>query len=141
MPERTPLQCFVGDLSLQRGTLQTRTLLADTGEALIGVTGDVDLRDERLDLRINTKPKHFTIGSLHSPIDVTGTLKKPAIGPAAGPLAARGGIAAALGILAAPLALLPTIQLGTGDTHECSTLVAESERAAASGRSGKPSQR
>jgi hypothetical protein len=41
------------------------------------------------------------------------------------PLAVRGGLAVALGFLAAPLAILPTIELGVGDPHKCGELVAQ----------------
>jgi hypothetical protein len=132
MPRQTELRCFVADLALTNGSLQTRALLADTGEAVIHVTGGVDLKNEAVQFRIRTRPKHFSVGSLPAPILIGGTLKHPGISVGVKELAARGGIAAALGFLAGPLALLPTIQLGTGPTHECAGLVAESRSAAQS---------
>lgn len=144
MPRRTVLQCFVADFGLHGGILQTRTLMADTNEAIIGATGNIDLKNERINLRINTEAKHFSIGSLPAPIDISGTLKKPGIMPELGPLGLRGGLAAGLGLIAAPLALLPTIQFGTGETHECRGLVVESRREAVTGHPGsaaKPSHR
>ncbi|HEX4260505.1 MAG TPA: AsmA family protein [Acetobacteraceae bacterium] len=132
MPRQTELRCFVADLALANGSLQTRALLADTGEAVIHVTGGVDLKNEAVQFRIRTRPKHFSIGSLPAPILISGTLKHPGISVGVKELGARGGIAAALGFLAGPLALLPTIQLGTGPTHQCGDLVAESRSAARS---------
>jgi hypothetical protein len=64
-------------------------------------------------------------------------MKKPSIGPAKAPLIERGAAAVALGIVAAPLALLPTIQFGVKDPHVCQALVAEAEHQT---RTGTPGQ-
>ncbi|HTW25660.1 MAG TPA: AsmA family protein [Acetobacteraceae bacterium] len=123
VPRKTQIQCFIGDWLLRDGVLETRALVLDTGEAIVDGSGTVDLKDERLDYRIRTRAKHFTIGSLPAPIGITGTFKHPSIRPDLASLGARGGIAAGLGFLAAPLALLPTIQLGVGDDHRCDALL------------------
>jgi uncharacterized protein involved in outer membrane biogenesis len=131
IPTKAQVQCFIGDFGLEHGLVTTRTLLLDTSEAVIHGSGTVNLRDQRVDYQIDTKAKHFTIGSLPAPIDITGTLGKPSIMPDVKALGVRGGLAAGLGILAAPLALLPTIQFGTGDTHQCGDLLQETRAAAA----------
>jgi uncharacterized protein involved in outer membrane biogenesis len=124
IPDRAALQCLIADIVLHNGLAEAKTMLIDTDEAEVGITGDVNLHDERIDLAIKTQSKHFSIGSLPTPLDVTGSLASPSIAPAAGPLALRGGAAIALGIVATPLAaLLPTIQFGTGDDHACSGLL------------------
>jgi uncharacterized protein involved in outer membrane biogenesis len=124
IPNRAILDCLIADIVLHDGLAQAKTMLIDTNEAQVGVTGDVNLRDERINLAIKTESKHFSIGSLPTPIDVNGSLGSPSIAPAVGPLALRGGAAIALGIIATPLAaLLPTIQFGTGDDHACSGLL------------------
>jgi hypothetical protein len=87
--------------------------------------GDINLRDQTIDYRIETEPKHFSIGSLPSPITITGPLKKPGIGVDKTALGARAGAAAVLGALLTPLgALIPTIQLGLGKDSNCNELVA-----------------
>ncbi len=123
IPARAELQCLIGQFALQRGVLQTHTLLIDTSEAVINGTGTVDLGHERLALEIRTEAKHFSIGSLPAPVGITGTFKKPSIGPDLLTLGARGAAAAGLGVLFPPLALLPTIQLGVGDDNRCAGLV------------------
>lgn len=128
LPEHARLRCMVADMPLRRGVLDSRLLLIDTDESNIRATGTVDLRDERIDLRLETNAKHFSIGSLPTPIDIGGTLKAPTVAPAIGPLAARGGAAVALGVLLTPLAaLLPTVQLGTAENHDCRALIARTE--------------
>jgi hypothetical protein len=66
---------------------------------------------------LKTDSKHFSIGSLPTSINITGTFKNPSIRPGAG-VAARAGAAAGLGVLFAPLAILPTVQFGTSKEED-----------------------
>ena len=56
--------------------------------------------------------------------NITGTLKNPTVRLGA-ELAARGGAALGLGVLFPPLALLPTIQLGIGQSDACQKAIAD----------------
>lgn len=132
LPARTPVRCMVVDLPLNQGILNTRVLLVDTTEANVIGSGTINLRNETVDYQIKTDPKHFSIGALPVPIDIRGPLKSPSILPDPAALAARGGLAAALGVLLTPLgALLPTIQLGLGEDTDCAKTIA------AAGESGR----
>ncbi len=122
VPNRATIRCLRSDFTLTNGTLTTNLLALDTTEAITRGKGTVDFKTEKLDYAIQTKPVHFSIGTLHAPIDITGTLKKPSIGPNPAILAARGGAAIGLGILFPPLALIPTIQLGVGSGTDCERL-------------------
>jgi hypothetical protein len=138
MPQKTPVQCFVGDLALQRGTLNFRGMTLDTGEAIVNVGGDVSLSNETIDLHLKTDAKHFSIGSLPTRINVSGTFKNPTIRPGA-ESAARAGAAAGLAVLLAPLAILPTIQFGTSAEEDarCGELLRQA-RAEAGGKALPP---
>lgn len=138
LPQQTNVRCFVGDLAIKRGLVETRTLMLDTGVAIVRGAGDINLRDQRIDYRISARPKHFSIGSVPTPIDITGTLGDPSIRPAAAPLAEQGAVATALGFIAPPLALLATIQLGIDDPHQCADLVDEAKQEVRSGTEGAP---
>lgn len=133
LPQKTPVQCFVGDLVLQRGVVDFRTLLLDTGEGITNVGGTVDLGKETIDLALKTNSKHFSVGSLPSRIDIGGSFKDPSIRPGA-EVAARAGAAAGLAALFVPLAILPTIQFGTSDAEDarCGQLLQQA-RASAGG--------
>jgi uncharacterized protein involved in outer membrane biogenesis len=122
IPRRDQIECFVGDWGLRQGILSTRTMILDTSDNITQGSGDVNLRNETLDYRLKTEAKHFSIGTLPAPIAITGPFKNPSIKPEILPLAARGGIAAALGVLFPPAALLPTIQFGVGDDQHCAPL-------------------
>ncbi len=124
VPDRAKIQCLITDFVLQEGVVDARTLLLDTDEARIGGKGDINLRDETLKLVLNTDSKHFSIGSLPAPVDITGTFGKPSVLPDLAVVGARAGAAVGLGILLTPLgALLPTIQLGTGEDNACAGLL------------------
>lgn len=119
LPSRTRIECFVGDFALQRGVLRPRVLLLETDSALLSAEGTVRLDRERLDLRVRSQSKHLTVAALPTDLLVTGTLRDPSVQPEIVELGIRGGIAAALGFTAAPLAILPTIELGIGDDTRC----------------------
>ena len=119
IPQRANLQCFVAEYTLTNGVMQTKNLIVDTSEAEVRGTGNINLANETLDYKLVTKSKHFSVLTLSTPIDITGTLKSPAIKPEIGPLALKGGAAIGLGILFPPAAILPTIQFGTGNTGAC----------------------
>lgn len=138
LPHDTAVRCLVGDWALRRGVVQTRTLMLDTGVAVVRGAGTVNLRDERIDYRISAEPKHLTIGSLPTPIDITGTLADPGVSPAILPLAERGAVATALGFVAPPLALLATLQLGVNDPHDCADLAEEAKQETRTGQEGAP---
>ncbi len=134
VPQKTPVQCFVGDLNLKRGVLDFTTMTLDTGEAIVNVGGQVNLVNEKIDLNLKTNSKKFSVGSLPTRINVTGTFKDPSIRPGA-EVAARAGAVAGLGALFLPLAILPTIQFGTSEAEDarCGALLKQA-RAQAGGK-------
>ncbi|HEY4043222.1 MAG TPA: AsmA family protein [Rhodopila sp.] len=138
LPNKTQVQCFVSDLELQRGMLQFKAMTLDTGEAITNVGGDLDLSKETIDLALKTDSKHFSVGSLPTRINITGTFKDPKIRPG-GEIAARAGAAAGLAALFLPLAILPTIQFGTSEADDarCGQLLQQA-RASGGGKALPP---
>jgi len=128
IPNRAKIQCLITDFVLQQGIVDARTFLLDTDEARVGGKGNVNLRDETLKLVLETDSKHFSVGSLPAPVDITGTLGKPSVLPDLAVVGARAGAAVGLGILLTPLgALLPTIQLGIGEDGACAGLLSNAK--------------
>jgi uncharacterized protein involved in outer membrane biogenesis len=126
VPQHTPVHCLVDDMALRNGQLTIQALVLDTGEAIITGAGGINMKNEDMDLQIRTQAKHFSIGSLPAPINVTGTFKHPKIRPGA-ELAVRGGLLAGLAAIFPPLAVLPTIQLGIGNDQRCQYLLAQAK--------------
>jgi uncharacterized protein involved in outer membrane biogenesis len=119
IPNQAQINCFVTDLPMKDGIVDTKALLLDTEEARVTGRGTIDFRNQTLDYALTTRSKHFSIGSLPGPIDITGPLGSPSIRPGT-EVVARAGAAAGLGVLLTPLgALLPTIQFGVGNDNAC----------------------
>ena len=124
IPQKAKVQCFVSDFVLNNGVLETKVFLLQTSEERSTATGDINFHGEKLDLALTTRSTHFSIGSLPGPINIGGTLSSPSVLPGA-EVAARSGAAVGLGLLAGPLALLPTIQFGTGEGDACAKAASE----------------
>ena len=118
VPDRERIECGVADFALRDGILASRKLEVNTTEHVITGGGRIDLAREIIELSLRTDAKHFTIGTVATPISITGPLKHPRIAPSP-EMAARGGVAIGLGLLFPPAALLPTIQFGVGEGASC----------------------
>ena len=122
IPARTDLRCFVADLALRDGTLNTNALIIDTDDAIIIGDGSVNLARETLAYRLRTRSRDFTIGALSTDIRISGTLRDPGVLPEVMELGARGGAAVGLALINPLLAILPTIQFGTSEDSGCNAL-------------------
>jgi uncharacterized protein involved in outer membrane biogenesis len=114
--EPGPIRCLVMTADADDGVLTSRTLLLDTRHVRIDGEGVLDLPHETIDVEIRQHSKHLTIGALRTPIVIEGPLATRTARLKAGPLVARGGVAAALGAAVHPLAaLLALIDPGKDD--------------------------
>ena len=142
VPSRAQIECMVTDVMLTNGAAESRLTMVDTNEARIGIVGGANLKTEALKLTLRTEAKHFSVGSLPTPIDIGGTLGAPSIQPDLKEAGTRAVAAVGLGLLLTPLAaLLPTIQTGTGEDGACAGLVREAQappRVLAPARSQEP---
>ncbi len=123
--KQVQLNCMASDLTVTNGIVQTRTLIVDTDDATLYLTGKIDLAQEKLDLTINPKSKGLRIVSLRTPIYVTGNFKTPQVKIDKGVLALKAGSAIALGALAPVTALLPLVNVGSNEDNKCKTLLKE----------------
>lgn len=124
-----PLNCAVVAMDAKQGVLTPSVAVLDTRDSTVAITGTVDLKNELLNLRSETKPKDFSFATLRSPLLLTGSFSSPDVGIAKGPIAARVAAGAALAAVAGPLAaLLPLLDPGSGDKEDnCQALVQKSE--------------
>ncbi len=123
------LRCAVADFSVKRGTMHADALIFDTEVTTLIGTGEIDLGQERLDLKLTQKTKITSPLALRSPIYVRGSFARPDVGVEMGLVAARGLGALALGVVNPLLALLPLIDAGPGQDHDCGQLVREAKAA------------
>ncbi|NLC35564.1 MAG: AsmA family protein, partial [Alcaligenaceae bacterium] len=121
--EQVMLECLVADFAVKEGVMQTRLFVLETEDAIVTMEGSVSLKNETLNLDIRPQNKTLRIFTLRSPLYAKGSFKHPDVGVQAGPVAARAGAAVALGVIATPLAaLVPLLNVGSGDDHACSAL-------------------
>ncbi len=129
IPQRTDVQCFAAELPLHDGILSTNLFVLQTKEARTTGSGSINFRNDALDYTMTTRSTNFSIGSLPGPIHIGGSLTAPSVLPGA-EVIARGAGAAGLAVLFPPLAILPTIQFGVGQSKACEAAVQGSTTAA-----------
>lgn len=113
------VRCAFGDFAVSDGVMQTRTLAFDTTDTIIVGKGEVNLKDETLDLELRPRPKDRSIFALRSPLVVGGTFKDPSFRPDFKRLGLRGATALVLASVTPPAALLATIEVGPGEDSGC----------------------
>ncbi len=119
--DRTDLNCLVTRFKLRDGLATVERLLIDTGKITVTGIGEVNLASERLDLRLDPRPKDPSLISLATRMRVAGSLTDYGAAPDPVGLAkgAAAGIALAISELN-PLALmLPFVSMGTGIANPC----------------------
>ncbi|HEX3664444.1 MAG TPA: AsmA family protein [Rhizomicrobium sp.] len=119
------LRCALVHFQARRGVFAAQQMVFDTDPVFVSGTGDIDLRDETLNLTVEGKPKHFQLLHLNVPVTVQGSLAHPIIGVKSGHAIAQAGIAAALGFLFPPAAILPFVDAGLAKNANCAALVAQ----------------
>lgn len=118
-----PIQCVIAHFTAAEGVLRTDAFLIDTGVTSLDAEGGVNLASETLDMRLTAHPKKPSLLSARSPIDLKGTLKKPQVSISKAALAARGGLAAALALVAPPAAWLAFIEPGMSKGGNCAAFI------------------
>ena len=118
--QQIPIRCGAADFAVHDGMMSTQNLVVDTSDNTLRGQGNLSLKDERLDMQLTSRSKRFTLVSLRGPILVTGTLRNPAIRPDYKRAGLRLAAAAAIGIVAAPVAaLVATVQGGRRQEVSC----------------------
>ena len=123
------VNCAAANLNLVNGVARPQIFAFDTENAIINVTGTASFASEQLDLTINPESKGVRIVTLRSPLYVRGSFKDPQAGVKAGPLIARGAVAAALATLVTPAAaLLALISPSEGQENQCRNILAQMKK-------------
>lgn len=120
-----PVRCVIADFGVNNGMMGVRHFVIDTKDSNVQGKGNINLKNEELNLTLQTYAKDNTLVSLNSPIRFTGTLKKPSVNLNVAKIAARGAVAAVASVVAAPLAALAFIEKGLGEDSACNALVKE----------------
>jgi AsmA family protein len=114
-PRVTRVQCFAADLPMRHGVVTTRALILETTDSVMQRFGTANLAQERVELRLRTQSKHFTVGLLPGPLLISGPLADPRTEPDPSAATSHG--------LARVLSMLPRVQLGTDDAPRCEAVL------------------
>jgi uncharacterized protein involved in outer membrane biogenesis len=118
------INCAAADFVDTNGVLDPRVFALDTDDAVIDIDGNINLRDETMNLGIHPHTKGFRVFSLRSPLYVKGTFKDPHVGVNATALALRGGAMIGLGLINPFAALIPLIAPSNNKPLPCAQLLA-----------------
>jgi AsmA family protein len=122
----THIRCAVVDFDVRNGQLDSKVLVLDTDDSLMVGNLGMDFKNERLDGRLDAKPKDSSIFAAQIPITIRGPLKSPQVGLEGKKLSRKTVTVAALAAVLNPLAgLLPFIERGDAQDADCRALIAE----------------
>ncbi|HZZ36039.1 MAG TPA: AsmA family protein [Caulobacteraceae bacterium] len=123
---QTPIRCAVVDFRAQNGVLNAERIVIDTGVVRSEGHGQINLKDETVNLRFTGKSKKFRLVRVMAPITVKGRLAEPNVGVDLAKATPQLGIAGVLGALVSPLAaIIPFIDPGGAKDADCAALMTE----------------
>jgi uncharacterized protein involved in outer membrane biogenesis len=126
--KETPLRCAVADFQTRDGVMTLDRAVLDTGVVTVQGSGDIDLRQETLNLQLHGHPKKFELLRVRAPILVKGTLVQPKVGVDIAKAAPQVLLSTAVGVFAAPLAaIIPFVNPGLAKNADCAALTAEAK--------------
>ncbi|HZS80769.1 MAG TPA: AsmA family protein, partial [Herbaspirillum sp.] len=121
------LNCLTSNFTVSNGLMLARTFALDTEDALINITGNINLAQEQLHLTIDPRSKDLRTISLRSPLSVSGPFSHPDISVDKRAALQAGG-AVLLGVAAPVTAILPLINVNAKQKIDCAGLLEEAQK-------------
>jgi AsmA family protein len=75
------ISCIAGNFDIKKGIATTRGTVVETPGATVVGTGNIDLRNERIDMRVDPKSKDLNLSTVAVPVRVSGSLASPTVLP------------------------------------------------------------
>jgi uncharacterized protein involved in outer membrane biogenesis len=123
------LNCMATYFGVANGVMKARMFTIDTDDAMIDVSGNINLNQEQFDLTINTNSKGIRILSLRATLHALGSFMHPSVSIDKSTLAMKLGGTIGLLVLApialAPTALIPLINFEPLENSECAKLLTD----------------
>ena len=128
---QTSLRCAVMSFHAEHGVLNSRQIVLDTDPTRLDGQGDINLKDETLDITLQGKPKHFQLLRLRAPVKLSGSLSAPRISVDKSAALAQGALGAGLGILSPFAALIAFVDPDLAKNADCAAILADAKSAGA----------
>jgi uncharacterized protein involved in outer membrane biogenesis len=126
--ETTEVRCGVAQFAIQEGIVHAQNVIFDTKSVLIRGSGSASLGPEELNFSIKGEPKKVRLVRLRTPIEIKGQFLKPSVRLEAGHALKQGAVAAALAVVATPLAaIFAFVDPGLAKDQNCAALLAETK--------------
>lgn len=136
--EQITLRCGAALFDVKQGKGTSSLFVIDTEETQVLGEGSFDLAAERINFTLAPEPKNPGFLSARTPLNIHGSFVSPQFDLEKKPLVARAVGAAALAVIAAPLAaLIPFIETGPGEDTDCSKVWGKVPAARAGTTGGK----
>lgn len=126
--KQTMLNCVAAQTTVRNGRANIDRFVLDSEDAVVNVSGYVDLAKESLDVDVRPKSKGARILTLRTPLYARGTFTDPKVGPHAGPLALKAGAAVALAAVNPLAALLPLVNVDKAPDTNCGAEIAQATK-------------
>jgi AsmA family protein len=124
---QTNLRCAVMSFNTQNGVMNAQQILLDTEPTRLDGHGEINLKDETLDMTLQGKPKHFQLLHLNAPIKLSGSLSAPQIGVDKSQALVQGALGVGLGALSPFAAILAFVDPGLAKNADCSAILADAK--------------
>jgi uncharacterized protein involved in outer membrane biogenesis len=79
--QNAPITCTAGRFDIRKGIATTHGTVVDTPGAIVVGAGNIDLRNERIDMRVDPKSRDISLAAVAVPIRVSGPLASPSVAP------------------------------------------------------------
>jgi uncharacterized protein involved in outer membrane biogenesis len=122
------MNCLVAQATVVNGRANMRRFVVDTDDAVIDITGYVDLAQEQINLDLRPKTKGSRIFTLRTPLYAKGTFANPDVGPYKTPIAVKAGSALALAAISPFAALLPLVNIAKVPDTDCAGAIADAAK-------------
>jgi len=133
------INCGLIAFTVRNGVAAADPIVIDTDKNVLLGRGGFSFRNESLDLAFRADGKKFSLFSGQSPVGLDGYFAKPHIDVISPQLIARGGVGAALGIVASPLAaVLAFVDIGDAKSAACGPILSGATAVGQRTKGGKP---
>ncbi len=119
------MNCLVGQATVHKGRADVRRFVVDTDDAVIDISGYVDLAQERINLDVRPRTKGSRIFTLRTPLYAKGTFANPDVGVYKTPIAIKAGSAIAMAAMSPFAALLPLVNIAKVPDTDCAAAIAD----------------
>ncbi len=119
------LRCAIADFAVKDGVMTARHLALDTAVSSVAGSGQINLRQETLDLTLVPRTRSTSLVALRGPIRLHGPLGAPQVQLDTAGILARGAGAIALGLVNPLLALVPLVETAKNAPSACAKAVAD----------------